>query len=75
MPTLTLLVTKISFSFKNPSKEYFTFKIFSISGSEILSTSTSNEIININISQFTNGLYLYTIESESSFGKGKFVKE
>ena len=66
---------EISFSFKNPSKEYFTFKIFSISGSEILSTSTSNEIININISQFTNGLYLYTIESESSFGKGKFVKE
>jgi hypothetical protein len=67
--------SQISFSFKNPLKASFTLKIFSINGSEVWSTSTSNEIININISQFTNGLYLYTIEDESSFGKGKFVKE
>jgi hypothetical protein len=66
---------EINFLFKNPFKQPFTLKIFSINGSEILSTTSSNEIININTIQFTNGLYLYTIESESSFGKGKFVKE
>lgn len=63
----------ISISFENEINN-FEISIFSIEGKLIYKTIANSKNVNIDISEFTNGLYLIQIKSEEKTYNSRFIK-
>ncbi|MBX7227145.1 MAG: T9SS type A sorting domain-containing protein [Chitinophagales bacterium] len=66
---------KLLIEFNNPEKQATIITIYDINGKQLLQKTIEDNFFSFNTEAFSNGIYLYTIESIVGFGKGKFVKE
>ncbi|MBX7227144.1 MAG: T9SS type A sorting domain-containing protein [Chitinophagales bacterium] len=66
---------KLLIEFNNPEKQATIITIYDINGKQLLQKTIEDNFFSFNTEAFSNGVYLYTIESIVGFGKGKFIKE
>lgn len=66
---------KLLIEFNNPEKQATIITIYDINGKQLLQKTIEDNFFSFNTEAFSNGVYLYTIESILGFGKGKFIKE
>ena len=66
---------KIMIEVNNPTKQALIFTIYDVNGKQVYSKMVEDNFFHTDISDYSGGMYLYTIEGVDVFGKGKFVKE
>ncbi len=82
MSTQTIIKTSV---FPNPASDQISFAIsdafrnakltvFNVLGQTIYNQKTSGAVQEISLENFSNGLYLYTLEKENNKFEGKFIK-
>ncbi|MBX7224469.1 MAG: T9SS type A sorting domain-containing protein [Chitinophagales bacterium] len=66
---------KLLIEFNNAEKQDVIITIYDIEGQQILQKTIREGFFSFDVHNLSAGTYLYTIESVSAFGKGKFIKE
>jgi hypothetical protein len=63
--------SEVNFRFNQKPSE---FKIYNIHGQSIFVNQNINKLINLNISELSNGIYFYIATFDNKITKGKFIK-